>query len=345
MDAATKSAVLNALGATSPEDAATWMDDMRSNPAYDYMKPWHYVDFEKGTSYPARTEENAVTEMTAAWLELKHRQTLTPEEVKVAVMILFHLTGDLHMPLHAGYAEDKGGNTVQVQFNGTGSNLHRVWDDDIVQQQHITLASVEGLYTSLSEAGRRQINLDMVGWMNESRAYLPQVYGFTGNNLDDAYAIAAKPIIQQQLLNAGLRLAALMESIFTNNMQQTISSPAAGNAKGSQAPAQVSTALPKGAISPGDAAHHIGEQVTVCGHVYGGKFQDKGSNGPTFINMGAAYPNSPFTVVIFKNDRANFSYAPETFLDGKDICVTGKVKEYKGKAEIIADSEKQIDIR
>jgi micrococcal nuclease len=51
------------------------------------------------------------------------------------------------------------------------------------------------------------------------------------------------------------------------------------------------------------------------------------------------------TIVIFKKDRDAFSYAPEEFLDGKDICVKGRVKEYKGKAEIIVNSADQITVQ
>jgi hypothetical protein len=38
------------LGATSPEEASTWMDEMRSNPKYDdFMKSWHHLYLPKGS--------------------------------------------------------------------------------------------------------------------------------------------------------------------------------------------------------------------------------------------------------------------------------------------------------
>ena len=60
--------------------------------------------------------------------------------------------------------------------------------------------------------------------------------------------------------------------------------------------------------------------------------------------MGGKYPDNAFTVVIFKDNAATFSYQLST-LDGQDICVTGLVKEYKGKAEIEVTNEKQIKLQ
>ena len=50
---------------------------------------------------------------------------------------LFHLIGDLHQPLHVGFGEDKGGNTFEVQFNDKGSNLHKVWDSEIIEYKNL----------------------------------------------------------------------------------------------------------------------------------------------------------------------------------------------------------------
>ena len=69
------------------------------------------------------------------------------------------------------------------------------------------------------------------------------------------------------------------------------------------------------------------------------------TNGPTFINMGGDYPGNPFTAVIMFDKRGSFSYKPEEYLKGKTICVTGTVKNYKGKPEIVVDGEGQVKVR
>lgn len=47
---------------------------------------------------------------------------------------LVHFVGDVHQPLHVGYGYDEGGNTVTVDWFGTQTDLHGVWDDNIIQR-------------------------------------------------------------------------------------------------------------------------------------------------------------------------------------------------------------------
>lgn len=93
-------------------------------------------------------------------------------------------------------------------------------------------------------------------------------------------------------------------------------------------------------ISIDSVSKHKGELVTVCGKVYGIKFLDKSQI--TFIDLGARYPDAPLTVVILAKDRANFPQSPETLYADKQICVTGVIKEYKGKLEIDVEAPKEI---
>lgn len=102
-----------------------------------------------------------------------------------------------------------------------------------------------------------------------------------------------------------------------------------------------STAFCQSKINIESASSHYGEKVTICSKVYGTKALEK----VTFINLGAAYPNSPLTLVIFAKDRSNFKEAPDAMYNDKNICVTGVVKEYKGKPEIIVTSPDQITIQ
>ena len=93
-------------------------------------------------------------------------------------------------------------------------------------------------------------------------------------------------------------------------------------------------------ISVDSVSKHYGEKVTVCSKVFGTKALDK----VTFINVGATYPNSLLTIVIFTKDKSNFKEPPEVLYNDKTICVTGVVKEYNSKPEIIVSSPDQITI-
>jgi DNA/RNA endonuclease YhcR with UshA esterase domain len=90
-------------------------------------------------------------------------------------------------------------------------------------------------------------------------------------------------------------------------------------------------------ISVDSAAAYIGETVTICTKVYGIKAFDK----VTLLNVGAAFPKSPLTIAISATDIANFETPLEKY-NGQQICVTGKVLEFKGKPEIVVTKQDQI---
>lgn len=97
-------------------------------------------------------------------------------------------------------------------------------------------------------------------------------------------------------------------------------------------------------ITPDEAATHIGETVTVCGKIFGGKYFDRSEKKITLLNMGAAYPKSPLTIVVNEEDRKNFKTAPEELYNGKTICIKGVVKEFKGKPQIFIQSEADVTV-
>lgn len=94
-------------------------------------------------------------------------------------------------------------------------------------------------------------------------------------------------------------------------------------------------------VSVDSAAKHMGETVLICSKVYGTKSLDK----VTFINVGAAFPNSPLTIVIFAKDIPAFKPSIEELYNHKNICVTGVVKDYNGKPEIIITKPGEIIVQ
>ena len=94
-------------------------------------------------------------------------------------------------------------------------------------------------------------------------------------------------------------------------------------------------------ITPEDAADHLGEMATVCGVVASGKFLANSHSQPTVLELDRAYPNAVFTAVIFGEDRAKFG-TPEKSLRGKRICVTGSIRLYRGKPEIVLGDPSQL---
>jgi hypothetical protein len=100
------------------------------------------------------------------------------------------------------------------------------------------------------------------------------------------------------------------------------------------------TAFAQTTIAIKDAAKHIGESVTICDKIYGGKFLN-GAN-LTLIDMGGSHPNEVVTLLIKGDDRKKFKDAPEEAFKNKAVCVTGTLVDYKGKPEIIITDPAQI---
>lgn len=94
-----------------------------------------------------------------------------------------------------------------------------------------------------------------------------------------------------------------------------------------------------------DVSKYIGDSVVVCGKIYGGIYMEKSSKQPTFLNMGAAYPNQLLTIVIWKNERKYFKKPPETALINREVCMSGKIFEFNSKPEIIFQKPEQMFIK
>jgi len=95
-------------------------------------------------------------------------------------------------------------------------------------------------------------------------------------------------------------------------------------------------------ISAKEASKHIGETIMICDKVYGTKFFD--NSGMTLLDLGGNHPNEYLTIVINKEDRDKFKNKPEEYFKGANVCVTGKIIDYKGKPEIIVTDPKDLKI-
>ncbi len=218
LDDSTRTKVLRDLDRKTIEEAATWMDDVRSNSYYNYMRPWHYVDIEKGETYKTTDKDrDLLIIMNSAIHDLNHRSTLKQKTITEELYFIFHLTGDMHQPLHTGYKSDKGGNTIQVGYmsKGHSDNLHSVWDTKIIESQGITLDSVlkqASFYTDAQIKAIEKVNL--MAWMNDSRSLLDTVYNFKDGYLDQDYITRNTIVIERQMFKAGIRLASILREVY-----------------------------------------------------------------------------------------------------------------------------------
>ncbi len=137
-----------------------------------------------------------------------------------------------------------------------------------------------------------------------------------------------KPVIERQLALAGIQLWKALHEVaqHLDSVKEV-----------KMIPAEKITE-----VTLDDRNNHVGETVHVCAKVYGVKYLTSGGK-PTFVKVGASYPNSPLTLLIWQDIRDSFSYQPEK-LDGKNICVIGKLELYKGKPEIVIKKERNIEL-
>jgi DNA/RNA endonuclease YhcR with UshA esterase domain len=107
----------------------------------------------------------------------------------------------------------------------------------------------------------------------------------------------------------------------------------------------VSIAYAQETITPEDAAKFIGQQKTVCGTVASAHYAAIIKKQPTSLHLNKPYPNQIFSVLIWASDSSKFEKPPETLYSGKEICVTGMIRSYQGKAEIVVKEPSQIKMK
>jgi hypothetical protein len=227
---------------------ATWADKLRERNkagARERTRQWHFVDIEidapdldyacfghpqLSVGVPASrgpADDCVVDKIEEFAAELRNPST-KPEERLVALKFLLHLVGDLHQPLHASDAHDRGGNEKRVSAAGSkAGNLHRYWDTVFVSQlgpDAKTIASELLIHISPSQA---QIWMQgaVSGWAMESfqvakqDAYglLPQPSKRHSYRLTADYLAMARQDVAIQLSRAGVRLALILNRSLSNH--------------------------------------------------------------------------------------------------------------------------------
>jgi hypothetical protein len=196
------------------EKAGYWMDEVVMNMSYDFMKPWHFVAIESDKTYVRTKKPDIINVLENVIVTLKKKRS-NKKETQLSLKILIHLVADIHDPMHCGFAKDKGGSNVKVRFFYKSTDLHEVWDSEILEYQGVTTEDCLRLSSNLTKKDLTTYQrTDVLAWMEESRALLSYAYDFKGNKLSDDYVDKVTPIIKMQLVKAGIRLAAVLNQTF-----------------------------------------------------------------------------------------------------------------------------------
>lgn len=198
--------------------SANFMDWIKAERSYDHMNPWHYCTIPDDKTYEQvgpPPEGDAIQTINRLISELKSKK-FTDEDEAFALKCLVHLIGDIHQPLHVGNGQDKGGNDVKLKFFGEERNLHSIWDSGMIDHEQLSFTEYTADIDRLSPAEVSKLQSStLMDWINESKSLRPQVYDFDeSGKLSWRYIYDHKHIVDRRLVEAGVRLAAVLNDIY-----------------------------------------------------------------------------------------------------------------------------------
>lgn len=223
----TKNTIDSLLDGKSMVYYANWLDNASHTPEYAYSKTWHYKNIDEGQSFedaPLHHQGDIVRAIKTQAIVLNDPSS-SKEEKQLALKMVVHLLGDIHQPMHLGRASDLGGNRHKVKYFGKDNNLHSVWDTSLPESAH------KWSYTEWANQIDRttpQEYVDIVSggspesWASETFDIAKKIYETTpeGTSISYDYIAEWTPVIEQQFLRGGLRLADVLNSIFDDSYTQ-----------------------------------------------------------------------------------------------------------------------------
>lgn len=215
--------VASILGDESIAMAGNWADFIKSDTAYRYLESWHYIDIKDSVDYNtiqkflgADTATDAYTKINFLTARLKEK-ILAHDEQVMYLKLLIHIVEDIHQPLHT-IDRARGGNDIKVMWFNDASNLHRVWDGDLINAQALSYTEYAN---ALDHATKEQINTwqsqTLKQWTFDSYTIGEQLVNEIkqpDQKLGYRYNYDHLATLNQQLLKGGIDLAKVLNDIF-----------------------------------------------------------------------------------------------------------------------------------
>ena len=213
-----KERISKILNGASLAEVSNWMDDIKSDAKYDSLRSWHYVTIEDNSNYEESDKNpkgDIILGLNTIIDGLKNGK-LSAKTEEEYIKILVHLIGDIHQPLHVGRGNDRGGNTIDLVWFWSKSNLHRVWDSGLIDSQKYS-------YTELAKVADKADSLTIINWQNsnvldwayESMSYRKDIYNLPSNKeINYRYRYEHWKTVETRLAQAGIRLAGILNEIY-----------------------------------------------------------------------------------------------------------------------------------
>lgn len=218
---------------------ATWADQIRAesrdgiHPLGERSSRWHYINFQRGQGcdyVPARDcpGGNCVIAAINAQRAILADRMRPLAERRDALKFLVHFVGDAHQPMHAGYADDRGGNHFQIQYrgkgapDGQGTQLHGVWDYWVLRGAGLDNDRYLERLLKLPMPADPAADADNAPaeWTLESCRLIRDEALYPSKRkrvLGDDYLDRHRPLAERRLRQAGARLAMLLNAALASD--------------------------------------------------------------------------------------------------------------------------------
>lgn len=198
---------------------STYGDDIKSDKKYDKYYTWHFVNFPFDTKYEdsKKNKEGDIVMGIQTCIDMLKNPNTPQNDKSFYLKFLIHLMGDLHQPLHVGRSEDRGGNDIKVLWHYDKSNLHRVWDSEMIESFNMSYTELAANSKKLSTEQIKNIQKgSILDWTYESQTLAKKVYASasTDEKLGYRYSYDHFQTVRSQLQKSGIRLAKILNEIF-----------------------------------------------------------------------------------------------------------------------------------
>ena len=219
LKSSTKRNIKKLLKGQSLAFASTYADEIKSDKQYNDFYTWHYVNMPLDSNYED-SEKNPNGDLATGIAYCKKvikDENSSDADKAFYLKLLIHFIGDLHQPMHVALADDKGGNDFKLQWFYKDSNLHRVWDTEMINGYGMGYIELAENADVLSKEQVKAIQKGtVIDWINETHALTNKVYTSVneGDNLRYRYSYDHFKTVRSQLQIAGVRLAKVLNDLF-----------------------------------------------------------------------------------------------------------------------------------
>ena len=195
---------------------SNWADEIKSDPSWKIANDWHWCTIPDGELYEKDKHSGKAVEKVNDFISVLKNKKSKKEDRQIALKFLIHLIGDLHQPMHVGNGIDRGGNDIKLKWFNAPTNLHRIWDSDLINLQELSYSEYSDYLMLNEDRGkiRKWQGDDVLIYIHESRDMRTQCYDFSGENLKWEYFYKHKNLLEKRLLQGGVRLSGELNRIF-----------------------------------------------------------------------------------------------------------------------------------